>query len=72
MELTQVQDFPKENVYVKHPCPKMYEVLRKHEQLSQMPERLLPHAEILELLARAPHLNIVRYYGCRAARASDG
>jgi hypothetical protein len=37
-----------------------------------MPERLLPQAEILELLARAPHLNVVRYYGCRVARASDG
>jgi serine/threonine protein kinase len=68
MELTQAQDFPMENVYVKHPCPQMYEVLKGHEQLSQMPERLLPEAEILELLARAPHPNIVRYYGCRVAR----
>lgn len=68
MALTRAPETPTVMVHIKRPALDLYEKLKEHNQLHRLSEMLLAEAQVMEVLSRDPHPNIIRYYGCRVIR----
>ncbi|EFY91193.1 hypothetical protein J3458_016855 [Metarhizium acridum] len=55
-------------VFIKRPRLALYDVFSKHKVVHLLAKELAEEAEALEVLARRPHPNIVRYHGCHVRR----
>lgn len=54
--------------FVKRPDLTRLDVFKRHRMVHLLAQGLLDEARTMEFLAKHPHTNIVRYYGCRSNR----
>lgn len=68
LDLTKAPENLESDVFVKRPSVALYDVFSKHKVTHLLAKGLIEEAQALEVLARRPHPNIVRYHGCRVRR----
>ena len=67
-KLTQAPETVPANIYVKRPSLALYSVFKEHNVLHLLSQGLMEEAQIMEVLSRHPHPNIICYYGCQVRR----
>ena len=68
VQLTQAPETVPADVYVKRPSLALYDVFKEHHVLYLLSQGLIEEAQVMEVLSRHPHPNIIRYYGCQVRR----
>ena len=69
-ELTHaLEDTLPHNICIKRPDLALYDIFHQHNALNILPKGFLEEANIMEVISKHPHPNIIRYHGYRVRRA---